>query len=105
MPRLTLCSDFNQDPSDRSRQEAGDGRPQARGITPPLRGCATDCYAVEKTHNYGWLVARDEAGVMGKARTPVGAQAIARVCRHRGSGVDDRETIELFAAEIMPHFA
>jgi hypothetical protein len=84
-----------------------------------------DYDAIEKTHNFSWLLTRDEAGVAAKrerlsARGPlrgfVGtvAQAIDLLGQYRDAGVqlsinsdyrNDRETLELMAAEIMPHFA
>jgi F420-dependent oxidoreductase-like protein len=84
-----------------------------------------DYGAIEKTHNHSWLVARDAAAIAAKrerlsVRGPLrgfvgtAAEAVDLVGRYRDLGVDlvinsdyrnDRETHELFAAEIMPHFA
>ena len=84
-----------------------------------------DYSAIEKTHNYSWLLARDEAAVAAKrqrlaARGPLRgfvctpAQAIDQIAQHRDAGVqllinsdyrNDMETHELMAAEVMPHFA
>ncbi len=84
-----------------------------------------DYDAIEKTHNLSWLLARDEAGVAakherlsarGSLRGFVGtvAQAIDLIGQYRDAGVqlsinsdyrNDRETLELMAAEVMPHFA
>jgi alkanesulfonate monooxygenase SsuD/methylene tetrahydromethanopterin reductase-like flavin-dependent oxidoreductase (luciferase family) len=80
---------------------------------------------IEKTHNYSWLLARDEAGVAAKRerlaargllRGFVGtvSQAIDLIGQYRDAGVqllinsdyrNDLESHELMAAEIMPHFA
>lgn len=80
---------------------------------------------LEKTHSHSWLVARDTLALAAKlerlrARGPlrgfVGtvAEAIDLVGCYRDLGVDllinsdyrnDAETQELFASEIMPHFA
>jgi F420-dependent oxidoreductase-like protein len=84
-----------------------------------------DYDAIEKTHNYSWLLARDDAAVAARreflsARGPlrgfVGtvAQAIDLIGQYRDAGVqlsinsdyrNDRETLELMAAEVVPHFA
>jgi alkanesulfonate monooxygenase SsuD/methylene tetrahydromethanopterin reductase-like flavin-dependent oxidoreductase (luciferase family) len=84
-----------------------------------------DFGAIEKTHNNSWLLARDVAAVAAKrerlsARGPlrgfVGtvSEAIDLIGRYRDVGVDllinsdyrnDRETHELMASEVMPHFA
>jgi alkanesulfonate monooxygenase SsuD/methylene tetrahydromethanopterin reductase-like flavin-dependent oxidoreductase (luciferase family) len=83
-----------------------------------------DYDAVERTHNFSWLVARDDAAVTAKrerlsARGPlrgfVGtvSEAIDLVGQYRDVGVqllinsdyrNDSETLELFASDIMPHF-
>jgi F420-dependent oxidoreductase-like protein len=84
-----------------------------------------DYNAIEKTHNHSWLLARDAAAVTAKRerlsrRGPlrgfVGtvAEAIDLIGRYQDCGVqllinsdyrNDLETHELFASEIMPHFA
>jgi F420-dependent oxidoreductase-like protein len=84
-----------------------------------------DYDTIEKTHNYSWRLARDEAGVPAKrqrlaARGPlrgfVGtvSQAVDLIGQYRDAGVqvlinsdyrNDFESHELMAAEIMPHFA
>jgi len=84
-----------------------------------------DYDAIEKTHNNSWLLARDMAGVAAKrerlaARGPlrgfVGtvSEAIDLIGRYRDEGVDllinsdyrnDLETHEIFASDVMPHFA
>ena len=84
-----------------------------------------DYDAIEKTHNNSWLVARDAAGVAAKrerlaSRGPlrgfVGtvSEAIDLIGRYQDAGVqllinsdyrNDIETHELFASEVMPHFA
>jgi F420-dependent oxidoreductase-like protein len=84
-----------------------------------------DYDAIEKTHNNSWLLSRDEAGVAAKrerlaARGPlrgfVGtvSQAIDLIGQYRDAGVqllinsdycNDAETDELFASDVMPHFA
>jgi alkanesulfonate monooxygenase SsuD/methylene tetrahydromethanopterin reductase-like flavin-dependent oxidoreductase (luciferase family) len=84
-----------------------------------------DYDAIERTHNFSWLVARDDAAVAAKrerlsARGPlrgfVGtvSEAIDLVGQFRDAGVqllinsdyrNDMETLELFVSEIMPHFA
>jgi F420-dependent oxidoreductase-like protein len=84
-----------------------------------------DYDTIEKTHNFSWLLARDEAGLAAKrqrlaARGPlrgfVGTvpQAIDLIGQYRDVGVEllinsdyrnDMESHELMAADIMPHFA
>ena len=84
-----------------------------------------DYDAIERTQLLSWLVARDDAAVATKrdrlsARGPlrgfVGtvSEAIDLVGQYRDAGVqllinsdyrNDRETLEIFASEIMPHFA
>jgi alkanesulfonate monooxygenase SsuD/methylene tetrahydromethanopterin reductase-like flavin-dependent oxidoreductase (luciferase family) len=81
-----------------------------------------DYGTIEKTHNHSWLVARDMTALEAKrerlaARGPlrgIVSEAIDLVGRYRDCGVDllinsdyrnDNETQELFASEIMPHFA
>jgi alkanesulfonate monooxygenase SsuD/methylene tetrahydromethanopterin reductase-like flavin-dependent oxidoreductase (luciferase family) len=84
-----------------------------------------DFDAIEKTHNYSWLLARDEAGVAAKrerlaAHGPLrgfigtASQAIDLIGQYRDAGVqllinsdyrNDMESHALMAAEIMPHFA
>jgi len=84
-----------------------------------------DYDAIEKTHNNSWLLARDGAAVAAKrerlsARGPlrgfVGTvpEAIDLIGRYQDAGVqllinsdyrNDRETHELMASEVMPHFA
>jgi F420-dependent oxidoreductase-like protein len=84
-----------------------------------------DYDAVEKTHNHSWLLARDMAGVAAKrqrlaTRGPlrgfVGTvtEAIDLVGEYQDAGVqlsinsdyrNDVETRELFASDVMPHFA
>src|SRR6202044_1462838 len=84
-----------------------------------------DYDAIERTHNFSWLLARDDAAVSAKrerlsARGPlrgfVGtvSEAIDLVGQYRDAGVqllinsdyrNDQETLELFASEIMPLFA
>ena len=84
-----------------------------------------DYDAIERTHNFSWLLARDDAAVTTKrerlsARGPlrgfVGtvSQAIDLIGQFRDAGVqvlinsdyrNDMETLELFVSEIMPHFA
>jgi F420-dependent oxidoreductase-like protein len=88
-------------------------------------GAQRDYDAIEKTHNNSWLLARDMAGVAAKrerlaARGPlrgfVGtvSEAIDLIGRYQDEGVDllinsdyrnDLETHELFASDVMPHFA
>ena len=80
---------------------------------------------IEKTNIISLLIARDEAGVRAKrerlgARGPLGdfvgtmSEAVDLIGRYREAGVEllinsdhrnDRETHELMASEIMPHFA
>lgn len=84
-----------------------------------------DYDAIERTHNFSWLVARDDTAVAAKrerlsARGPlrgfVGtvSQAIDLVGQYQDAGVqllinsdyrNDMETLELFVSEIVPHFA
>ena len=84
-----------------------------------------DYDAIERTHNFSWLVARDDAAACGQVRTPLGAwtvawfvgtvsEAIDLVGQYRDAGVqllinsdyrNDMESLELFVSEIMPHFA
>jgi alkanesulfonate monooxygenase SsuD/methylene tetrahydromethanopterin reductase-like flavin-dependent oxidoreductase (luciferase family) len=84
-----------------------------------------DYEAIERTHDFSWLVARDDASVDAKherlsARGPlrgfVGtvSEAINLVGQFRDAGVqllinsdyrNDMESLELFVSEIMPHFA
>ena len=84
-----------------------------------------DYDAIERTHNFSWLVARDDAAMAAKrerlsAHGPprgfVGtvSEAIGLVGRYRDAGVqlqiksdyrNDMETLELLVSEIMPHFA
>jgi F420-dependent oxidoreductase-like protein len=79
---------------------------------------------IERTHNFSWLVARDEAALAAKRdrlsaggplRGFVGtvSEATDLVGQYRDAGVqllinsdyrNDRETLELFASEIMPDF-
>ena len=88
-------------------------------------GARRDYATIETTHNNSWLVARDEAAVTAKrerltARRPlrgfVGtvSEAIDLIGQYHDAGVqllinsdyrNDNETHELFASEIMPHFA
>ncbi len=91
------------------------------------RHCDTagrDFATIEKTHNNSWLLARDAAAVAAKRarlsargalRGFVGtvSEAIDLIGEYRDAGVDllinsdyrnDRETHELMAAEVMPHF-
>ena len=94
-----------------------------------LRGhCDTaqrDCATIETTHNNSWLLGRDEAAVAAKRerlaeRGPlrgfVGtvSKAIDLIGQYRDAGVhllinsdyrNDIETHELFASDVMPHFA
>lgn len=83
-----------------------------------------DFATIEKTHNNSWLLARDAAAVpakrarlsaRGALRGFVGtvSEAIDLIGEYRDAGVDllinsdyrnDRETHELMAAEVMPHF-
>jgi alkanesulfonate monooxygenase SsuD/methylene tetrahydromethanopterin reductase-like flavin-dependent oxidoreductase (luciferase family) len=84
-----------------------------------------DYAAIEKTHNYSWLLARDATAVAVKrerlaGRSPlrgfVGtvSEAIDLIGRYQDAGVqmlinsdyrNDFETHELFASEVIPHFA
>ena len=84
-----------------------------------------DYDAIERTHNFSWLVARDAAAVTAKRerlsasgplRGFIGtvSEAIDLVGQYRDTGVqllinsdyrNDRETLEIFASDIMPHFA
>ena len=84
-----------------------------------------DYDAIEKTHNNSWLLARDEAAVAAKRQqlAPRGplrgfvgtvSAAIDLIGRYQDAGVqllinsdyrNDIETHELFASDIMPHFA
>ena len=84
-----------------------------------------DYGAIERTHNFSWLVARDDTAaaakrerlsVRGPLRGFVGtvSEAIDLVGQYRDAGVqllinsdyrNDMETLELFVSEIMPHFA
>jgi F420-dependent oxidoreductase-like protein len=84
-----------------------------------------DYATIEKTHNNSWLIARTDTAVAAKrerlsARGPlrgfVGtvAEAVDLIGQYRDAGVDllinsdyrnDRETHEMMAAEVMPHFA
>ena len=88
-------------------------------------GARRDNATIETTHNNSWLLARDEAAVAAKrerltARGPlrgfVGtvSEAIDLIGQYQDVGVqllinsdyrNDNETHELFASEIMPHFA
>jgi hypothetical protein len=83
-----------------------------------------DYDTIERTHNFSWLIARDAVAVAAKrerllARGPlrgfVGtvSEAIDLVGQYRDSGVqllinsdyrNDRETLEMFVSDIMPHF-
>jgi alkanesulfonate monooxygenase SsuD/methylene tetrahydromethanopterin reductase-like flavin-dependent oxidoreductase (luciferase family) len=84
-----------------------------------------DYDSIEKTHNNSWLVARNEAAVAAKrerliSRGPlrgfVGtvSAAIDLIGQYQDAGVqllinsdyrNDIETRELFASDVMPHFA
>jgi F420-dependent oxidoreductase-like protein len=84
-----------------------------------------DYDTIEKTHAYGWLLARDDAAVAAKrerlaARGPlrdfVGtvSEAIDLIGQYQDAGIEllinsdyrnDIETRELFASDVMPHFA
>ena len=88
-------------------------------------GARRDYATIETTHNNSWLLSRDEAAVAAKrerltARGPlrgfVGtvSEAIDLIGQYQDVGVqllinsdyrNDNETHELFASEIMPHFA
>jgi len=92
---------------------------------PGARRLRRDYATIETTHNNSWLLARDEAAVAAKrerltARGPlrgfVGtvSEAIDLIGQYQDAGVqllmnsdyrNDNETHELFASEIMPHFA
>ena len=83
-----------------------------------------DYDAIERTHNFSWLLARDGAAVAAKrerllARGPlrgfVGtvSEAIDLIGQFRDAGVqllinsdyrNDMETLELIASDVMPHF-
>jgi F420-dependent oxidoreductase-like protein len=84
-----------------------------------------DYDAIERTHNFSWLLARDDAAVAAKRerlsasgplRGFVGtvSQAIDLIGQYRDAGVNvlinsdyrnDMETLELFVSDVMPHFA
>jgi F420-dependent oxidoreductase-like protein len=84
-----------------------------------------DYDTIERTHNFSWLLARDEAAVAAKRerlsatgplRGFVGtvSEAIDLVGQYRDAGVqllinsdyrNDMETLELFVSDVMPHFA
>jgi len=84
-----------------------------------------DYDAIERTHNFSWLIARNDALVAkkrerlsrrGPLRGFVGtvSEAIDLIGQYRNAGVqllinsdyrNDMETLELFASEILPHFA
>jgi F420-dependent oxidoreductase-like protein len=84
-----------------------------------------DYDAIERTHNFSWLVACDDAAVAAKrerlsARGPLRgfigtvSEAIDLAGQYRDAGVqllinsdyrNDRETLEIFASDIMPRFA
>lgn len=84
-----------------------------------------DYDAIEKTHVQPWLVARDAAAVAakrerraarGRLRGFVGtvSEAVDRIGQYQDAGVDllinadrpnDTEGRELFASDVMPHFA
>jgi alkanesulfonate monooxygenase SsuD/methylene tetrahydromethanopterin reductase-like flavin-dependent oxidoreductase (luciferase family) len=84
-----------------------------------------DYDTIERTHNFSWLIARDDAAVAtkrerysasGPLRGFIGnvSEAIDLVGQYRDAGVqllinsdyrNDRETLEIFASEIMPRFA
>jgi F420-dependent oxidoreductase-like protein len=84
-----------------------------------------DYGAIEKTRIQAWLLARDEAAVAAKrerlaARGPLGgfvgtvSEAIDRVGQYRDIGINllinadrrsDAESRELFASDVLPHFA
>ena len=92
------------------------------------RHCDTsgrDYDAIERTHNFSWLVARDDAAVAAKrehlsARGPLRgfigtvSEAIDLVGQYRDAGVqllinsdyrNDRETLEIFASDVIPRYA
>jgi F420-dependent oxidoreductase-like protein len=84
-----------------------------------------DYYSIEKTHNNSWLVARDAAAVAAKRERLAGrgplrgfvgtaSEAIDLIGQYQDAGVqllinsdyrNDIETHELFASDVMPHFA
>ncbi len=84
-----------------------------------------DYDTIEKTHVQGWLLARNATAVAAKrarlaARGPLPSfigtvsQAIDLIGQYRDAGIDllilsdsrnDVETRELFASDVMPHFA
>ena len=84
-----------------------------------------DYHAIERTHNFSWLVARDDATLAAKrerllARGPLRgfigtvSEAIDLIGQYRDAGVqllinsdyrNDMDTLEVFASEIIPHFA
>jgi hypothetical protein len=84
-----------------------------------------DYETIERTHNFSRLIARDDAAVAtkrerysasGPLRGFIGtvSEAIDLVGQYRDAGVqllinsdyrNDRETLEIFASEIMPRFA
>jgi hypothetical protein len=84
-----------------------------------------DYDAIERTHNFRWLVARDDAAVAakrermsasGSLRGFLGgaSEAIDLVGLYRDAQVqlpidsdyrNDRETLEIFASDIVPRFA
>ena len=84
-----------------------------------------DYDTIERTHNFSWLIGRDDATVAAKrerlsARGPlrgfVGtvSEAIDLIGEFQGAGVqllinsdyrNDMETLELLVTDIMPHFS
>jgi alkanesulfonate monooxygenase SsuD/methylene tetrahydromethanopterin reductase-like flavin-dependent oxidoreductase (luciferase family) len=93
-----------------------------------LRGhCDTACRddgTIEKTHLQPWLLARDDAAVRAKrdllaARGPLRgfagtvSEAIDLIGQYQDAGIDllinsdrnDVDSRELFASDVMPHFA
>jgi F420-dependent oxidoreductase-like protein len=84
-----------------------------------------DYDTIERTHNFSWLIARDDVAVAtkrerysasGPLRGFIGtvSEAIDLVGQYRDAGVqllintdyrNDRETLEVFASEIIPRFA
>jgi alkanesulfonate monooxygenase SsuD/methylene tetrahydromethanopterin reductase-like flavin-dependent oxidoreductase (luciferase family) len=84
-----------------------------------------DYGSIEKTHNNSWLVARNEAAVAAKRERLAGrgplrgfvgtvSEAIDLIGQYQDAGVqllinsdyrNDIETRELFASDVMPHFA
>jgi F420-dependent oxidoreductase-like protein len=84
-----------------------------------------DYDSIEKTHNNSWLVARDAAAVAAKRKRLAGrgplrgfvgtvTEAIDLIGQYQDAGVqllinsdyrNDIETHELFASDVMPHFA